>query len=109
MAGFEERSGIAMIGEEVILPEQEDKLKPAYVVNELYLYVQRAPNGHESVVTVVEDNLIMPCLTASAKSLPKLREIAQKHADKTHSKVALLHFTNREEIEVLEENLVKIV
>ena len=81
--------------------------KDPFTVQELYIFVQQMPSGSESVVTVVENGMIMPCMTASEDALPKLREIAQKHVDKTHRKVVLLHFTNKEEIETLEENLVK--
>ena len=105
-----------MIGEDGVVTaeqeqEKEKETKPegVFAIKELYVYVQKDPSGKESVVTIIDDNLIMPCLTASKNSLPKLRKIAQAHADKTHSKVALLHFTNREEVEVIEELLVKKV
>ena len=91
------------------MTEKEVKTNDVFTIKELYVYVQRLPDGKESVVTIIDDNLVMPCLTASKNSLPKLRKIAQAHVDKTHGKVVLLHFKNREEIEVLEEQLVKRV
>jgi len=96
-----------MVGEE----SEEKKVKDdgIFKVTEIYMYVQQSPDGKESVVTILDDNIIMPCITASDKALPKLRKIAQAHVDKTHCKVALLHFTGREEMEVLEEILVKPV
>ncbi len=84
----------------------------AFQVEELHVFVEILDDGTETVVQTGNVNekgtvTIMPLITAGEGVLGKLKGLAQMHADKTHRKVKHLKLTNREEIETIEEQLVK--
>lgn len=84
----------------------------SFKVEELHVFVEILDDGTEAIVQTgnVDDKgtvHILPLITAGEKAVPRLKDIAQLHADKTHRKIKHLKLSNREEVETIEEQLVQ--
>ena len=90
-----------------------EESKPAFKVEALHLFVEILPDGSEAIIQTgrVDPNTgqthIMPLLTGSEKMADRLKVAAQLHCNETHRKAKHLKLTGREEIETIEEKLVK--
>jgi hypothetical protein len=73
-----------------------------FKIENLWAFVSVDEDGDEGLAAFMSDDVWMPMVAADEKRVESLRAIAQKLAESSDGKVALLRFAIREDIEVFE-------
>ena len=72
------------------------------VINQMFAFIIVAEDGDEAIPAVLRHGVWMPLCGADLARIKSMRPYAERTAREMGSKVTLVHFRERHEIEVIE-------
>lgn len=84
-----------------------------FKLKDIHCFIEIMEDGSEAIIQSAHRNPktnethVLPLLTGSAKMAEKMKIVAQEHANASHRKVIHVKLSEREEVETIEEKLVK--